>query len=161
MCLLGVSLTLLPILGVKSRENPNFGGVNRRFQAKRANYWKFYVIETPASISTKFCTTMETIKWSLWVVPIGAQQIQYGERPPFWKPLNRLSLQQFDRFWWNFARWRTSVPYSGSTVKISNFCKSKMEAAAILKITKIAISPQRFDRSLRNLVFCCKMGPGR
>jgi len=33
-----------------------------------------------------------------------------------------------------------------------------MAAAAILKkITKIAISPQRFDRSLRNLVWC-KMG---
>ena len=38
MCLLGVSLTLLPILGVKSPENPNFGGVNRRFLAKRAKY---------------------------------------------------------------------------------------------------------------------------
>ena len=34
MCLLGVSLTLLLILGVKCPENPNFGGVNRRFQAK-------------------------------------------------------------------------------------------------------------------------------
>ena len=31
----GVSLTLLPILGVKSPENPNFWGVNRRFRAKR------------------------------------------------------------------------------------------------------------------------------
>ena len=34
----GVSLTLLPILGVKFPENPNFGGLNRRFQAKRAKY---------------------------------------------------------------------------------------------------------------------------
>jgi len=33
-----------------------------------------------------------------------------------------------------------------------------MAAAAILKITKIAIYPQRFDRSLRNLVRWCKMG---
>jgi len=33
-----------------------------------------------------------------------------------------------------------------------------MAAAAILKITKIAISPQRFDRSLRNLVRWCKIG---
>ena len=71
--------------GILSPENPNFGGVNRRFQAKRAKYWKFYVIETPASISTKFCATMETIKWSSWVVPIGAQQIQDGGRQPFWK----------------------------------------------------------------------------
>jgi len=34
MCLLGVSLTLLLILGVKGPQNPNFWGVNRRFQAK-------------------------------------------------------------------------------------------------------------------------------
>jgi len=83
MCLLGVSLTLLPILGVKSPETPNFWGVNSRFQAKRAKYSKFYVIETTASISTKFCTTIEAIKKSLWVVPVGAQQIQDGGRPPF------------------------------------------------------------------------------
>jgi len=31
-------------------------------------------------------------------------------------------------------------------------------AAAMLKITKIAIYLQRFDRSLRNLVRMCKMG---
>jgi len=33
-----------------------------------------------------------------------------------------------------------------------------MAAAAMLKITKIAIYPQLFDRSLRNLVRWCKMG---
>jgi len=33
-----------------------------------------------------------------------------------------------------------------------------MAAAAIWKITKIAISPQWFDQSLRNLVRWCKMG---
>ena len=85
MCLLEVSLTFLPILGVKSPENPNFWGMNRHFQAKRAKYWKFHVIETTASISTKFCTTIETLKWSSWVVPIGAQEIQDGGRPPCWK----------------------------------------------------------------------------
>ena len=71
--------------GEISPQKNNFGGVNRRFQANRAKYWKFHVIETPASISTKFCTTMETIKWSSWVVPVGAQHIQDGGRPPFWK----------------------------------------------------------------------------
>ena len=29
---------IAPILGVKSPENPNFWGMNRRFQAKRAKY---------------------------------------------------------------------------------------------------------------------------
>ena len=33
-----------------------------------------------------------------------------------------------------------------------------MAAAAILKISKIAISPQQFDRSLRNLARLCKIG---
>jgi len=33
-----------------------------------------------------------------------------------------------------------------------------MAAAAMLKITKIAIYPQWFDRFLRNLVCWCKMG---
>jgi len=36
--LLGVSLILLPILGVKYPQNPNFWGANTRFQAKRAKY---------------------------------------------------------------------------------------------------------------------------
>jgi len=40
--------------------NHNFWGVNRRFKAKRAKYWKFHIIETTPSISTKFCTTIET-----------------------------------------------------------------------------------------------------
>ena len=110
ICLFGVSLTLLPILGVKSPENPNFWGVNRRFQAKRAKDWKFHVIETTASISTKFCKTIETIKWSSWVVPIGAQQIQDGGRPPFWKKtVKSLYLcnrwTDFDKIWYIDAYW--------------------------------------------------------
>ena len=50
-----------------------FWGVNRRFQAKRAKYWKFHIIETTASILTEFGKTIETVKWSSWVVPIGTQ----------------------------------------------------------------------------------------
>jgi len=79
MCLLGVSLTLLPILAVKIPRKPQFLGVNRRFQAKRAKYWKFHFIVTTASISTKFCKTIETIKRSSWVVSTNLG------RPPFWK----------------------------------------------------------------------------
>ena len=108
--------------------------MNRRFQAKRAKYRKFHVIETTASISTKFCTTIETIKWLSRMVPISSQQIQDGGRPPFWKKTfkslclcNRLT--DFDKM----VHWRTLASYSGSMVKISNFWKSKMAAAAILK----------------------------
>jgi len=78
---------LLPILGllVKYPQNPNFAGANRRFQAKRAKYRKFHIIETTASILTKFGITIETTKWSSWMVPIGVQQIQDGGRRHFEK----------------------------------------------------------------------------
>jgi len=50
VCLLGVSLTLPPILGVKSPQLfPSFWGVNMRFHAKRVKYWKFHIVETTAS----------------------------------------------------------------------------------------------------------------
>ena len=53
---------------------------------------------------------------------------------PFWKKRKiAISLQPFDRVWWDLVQWRIFYPYSGSTVKISNFWKSKMAAAAILK----------------------------
>jgi len=50
------------------------------------------------------------------------------------------------------------APYGVQTVKIWNFSKTKMAAAAVLKITKMAISQQEIDRSLRNLARLCKMG---
>jgi len=42
-------------------------------------------------------------------------------------------------------------PLDVMTVKNLKFKKPKMAATAILKNGKIAISPQRFDRSPRNL----------
>jgi len=48
--------------------------------------------------------------------------------------------------------------YRGQTVKISIFFKIKMAAAAILKITKIAISPQLLNQFLVNFVRSCKIG---
>ena len=143
MCLLGVSLTLLPILGVKYPKTPNFGGVNRRFQTKRAKDWKFHVIETNASISTKFCTTIETNKNSSQVVPIRAQQIQDGGRPPFWKKnvkwlylCNRLT--DFDKIWYSDAYWPLTVDLS---LKFRIFENPKWRRPPSWKITKIAISP--------------------
>jgi len=137
VCLLGVSLILFPILGVKSPKTPKIWGANKRFQAKRAKYWKFHVIETTSSISTKFCTTIETTKWSSSVVPMGANKSKMADGRHFEKKtVKSIYLQPLDRFWWNLWRWRILSHYSGSTVKIFNFWKSKMATAAILKITK-------------------------
>jgi len=80
----GVSLILVLVIEVKSPK-AQFWVVNRRFQAKLAKSGKLHIIATTAPISTKYCTTIETTKWSSWVVPIRAQQIQDGGRPPFWK----------------------------------------------------------------------------
>jgi len=88
-CAFGGFVDVAPHFGGEIPQKPQFWAVNRRFQAKLAKYWKFHVIENTSSISTKFCTTIETIKRSSWVVPIGAQQIQDGGRPPLKKPLNR------------------------------------------------------------------------
>jgi len=40
MCLLGVSLILLPILGVKSPENPNFWGREQAFSSQTGEILK-------------------------------------------------------------------------------------------------------------------------
>jgi len=44
-----------------------------------------HIVKTTALIPTKFCTTIETTKYSSWLVQIRARQIQDGGRPPFWK----------------------------------------------------------------------------
>ena len=62
------------------------------------------------------------------------------------------------RLWWNLMWWRILALYSGKIIKISNFWKFNMAAAAIWKIRKIAISLQRFDWFLQSLLHWCKMG---
>ena len=93
-------------------------------------------------IFTKFGTLMQngslnrpTVKISNFTNP------KMGDGGHFKNRQIAISLQPFGRFWWNLAWCR----YSGQVVKISNFWKFKMVAAAMLKITKIAISPQRLD----------------
>jgi len=97
------------------------------------------------------------MKWSSWVVPIGTQQIQHGGRPPLKKLLNRHISATVGPILTKFGMVTHIGHGSGSTVKILNSWKSKMAATAFLKNHKIAISPQRFDRSLRNVIRWCKI----
>ena len=84
VCLLGVSSILLPISGGGwNPKNNNFRGVNRLFQPKLAKYWEFHIIETTAWISTKFCTTIETTKWSSWVVQYAPNKSKMADSRPF------------------------------------------------------------------------------
>jgi len=85
VCLLWLWMILQPISGIKLPQNPNFGGVNRCFPAKRGKYWNVHIIKTIASIITKFCIVIMTPKYSLWMVQICPKQIQDGWRPPSWK----------------------------------------------------------------------------
>ena len=115
------------------------------FQAKLAKSKNVHIIKTTASIPTKFCTVIKTTKYPSRVVPTHALQIQDGGRPPSLK--NReivISQPRFERFRRNLAWWCISNLLTVPTVKNLKFYKSKMAAAAILKIGKIAISQPRF-----------------
>ena len=57
-----------PFTGVKSPQKNNFWGVNRRFPAKLLKSKNMHIIKITASISTKFCTAINTTKFSSWVV---------------------------------------------------------------------------------------------
>ena len=142
MCLLGVSLTLLPILGVKYPKNPNFWGVNRRFQAKLAKYWKFHAIETTASISTKFCTKIETIKNSSGWSQSAPNKSKMADGRHFEKTVKSLylcnRLTDFDKIWYYDAYWPLTADLP-LTFRI--FENPKWRRPPSWKMTKIAISP--------------------
>jgi len=133
----GVSLTLLPILGVKSPENPNFWGVNTRFQAKRTKYWKFHVIETTASIST-----LHNDRDHQELVVAGPNR-----RPtnPRWrtaailkKTVKSLYLCNRLTIWYSDAYWPLTADLP---LKFWIFENPKWRRPPCWKITKIAISP--------------------
>ena len=85
-------------------KNPQFWGVNRRFQAKLAKSKNVHIFKTTASIPTKFCAVIKTTKCPSWVVPTHALQIQDGGRPPSWKKIEKLlylshALSDFNEIW--------------------------------------------------------------
>ena len=87
-----------------SSKNPQFWGVNRRFQAKHEKSKNVHIFKTTASIPTKFCTVIKTTKCPSWVVPTHALQIQDGGRPPSWKNQKIvISQPRFERFRRNLA----------------------------------------------------------
>ena len=75
------------------------------------------------------------------------------------KPLNRYICNRFtdfDKIWYSDAYWPLTADL---WLKFRIFENPKWRRPSSWKITKIAISPQRFDRSLWNLVRWCKMCP--
>ena len=66
-------------------KTPIFGPWIGVFKPNVQNIESFMLSKHLHRFRLNFCTTTETVKWSSWVVPIGAQHIQDGGRPPFWK----------------------------------------------------------------------------
>jgi len=62
----GVCDLTAPHLGVKSPNNL-VSGMNRHFQAKLVKYQHLHLIKTTVSIRTRFCTVINTTKYSLWM----------------------------------------------------------------------------------------------
>ena len=73
MCLFGDFFHIAHHLG---GQNPQFWGMNRRFQTKLEKLKNVHIIKTTASIPTKFCTVIKTTKCPSWVVPTHGLQIQ-------------------------------------------------------------------------------------
>jgi len=114
-CAFWVSLILLPIYVIK---NPNFGGVNRRFQAKLAKSENMHIIKTTASIPTKFCTLIKTTKCPSWVVRshnkskmADGRHLGKIEKSPHLAAVWPISTK--------FGQWRSSTISSRPAVKIS------------------------------------------
>ena len=87
------------------------------------------------------------------MVQVRTQLFQDGGRPPFWKtvelPYLRNRLTDFDKIWHGDAHW----PWAGDRPLKVRILKIKDGDGRHLKITKIAIYLQRFDRSSRNLAW--------
>ena len=153
MCLFGGPVVANHLVGDRiPPKTPNWGAWIGISLLKPACY-QIYWIDSNQILSP----TLKTTKCSSWVVQIRPRQIQDGGRPPFWK--KTLNRHISAAVWPIFMKFGKLAPYMGQTVKISNFWKSKMDMvpAASLKITKIAISHQRINRSSRNLAQWCRM----
>jgi len=57
MIIFGVFLILLPNFGGRIPPNPKFWDMNRHFQANRAKYLKFHIIETTRRFQPNFAET--------------------------------------------------------------------------------------------------------
>jgi len=133
-------------------QKPQFLGVNRHYQAKRVKYWNVHIIKTTALIITKFCRVIVTTSTHCGWSKYAPNEFNMADGRHLEKSKKNLNIFATDcRFWQNLSCWCISTLWTLITNKISRFQKSKTAEAAILKIRKIAISPQRNDRFWRNL----------
>jgi len=143
MCLLGFLLTLFPILGVKSPENPNFGGVNRRFQSQTGKMLK-------VSCYRNYCIDFNQIvrneRDHQEVVVDGPNRRPTNPRwrtaaifqkKPVKSPYLCKRLTDFDEIWHDDAYWSPTVD---RPLKFWIFENPRWRRPPSWKLTKIAVS---------------------
>ena len=112
-------------------------------------YWNY-------SILTKFGTTIQTIKWSSWVGGWPEQAPNKSKMMAVKSPYLCDRSTDFDEIWRDDAYWPLAAD---QPLKFWIFENPWWRRPPSWKITKIAISLQLFDRSLRNLVWWCMLVP--
>ena len=128
VCLSGVLLILLHILGLKFPKNPNFGDIDRHLEAERPKYWSFILSKLQHWLQPNFAEAQG---------PSSCHRGQSQYAPNKSKIAAATSRQVLARFWWNFAQWYTSVPRIWCKVEVLIFESLIWQTAAILRIEKL------------------------
>jgi len=109
MSSLGVNIA--PPLPHFFSKNPQFWGVNRRFQTKLAKSKNVHIFKTIASIPTTFCRVIKTTKCPSWMSPHTHYKSKMADGRHFGKIEKLLylsrGLSDFDAIWQDDA-FRTS-----------------------------------------------------
>jgi len=73
----------------------------------------FHIFETTASIATKFCTEIKTVKYPLWMIQRCPKQIQDGDGRNLKKLKIAITPQGIGKFLRNLAQWCNRRCYCG------------------------------------------------
>jgi len=133
MCLLGGSLTLLPIWGVKPPKTPIFGVWIGVFKPNGQNIESFMLSKLlhrfQPNLAQRYRPARGRRVWS----QTAPNKSKMADGRHFEKTLNRHISATVWPILIDLVQWCILASYSGCTVKISNFWKSKIAAADVLK----------------------------
>jgi len=99
-----------------------------------------HIIKTTASIPTKFCIVIKTIKCPSRVVQSRSSPIQDGGRPPSWKieksPYLSNALTDCREIWHDDAYWHVDTYFPYGQLKTQPFKNPKWRTATVITIKK-------------------------
>ena len=124
---------------------------------RRLSTWRYPLPAFAAERRRLQISIRYVFKWSSWVVPINAQKIQDGGRPPFWKPLNghnsAIVWPIFDEIWHGDAYWLLTADRA---VKFRIFWNPRRRRPPSWKSQKSRYLRNGLTDFLRSLVYWCK-----